>query len=114
VQSIVTTQSPNVAGGYQPSEVVFLHNTNGQLTATPLRNEPVSKIPKNAVKNLYLTRRVAFYEALMGGVILVPEGIYDCEWLSLWQQLAQSSADAANTLCSRSVASSASGSRRRS
>ena len=29
----------------------------------------------------------------MGGIILVPEGIYDFEWLSLWQRLAQTSPD---------------------
>ncbi|HSW64916.1 MAG TPA: AAA family ATPase [Dissulfurispiraceae bacterium] len=94
VQSIVTTQSPNVASGYQPSEVVFVQNTNGQFTATPLRSEPINAIPKNPVRNLYLRHRSAFYEALMGGVILVPEGIHDFDWLSLWQRLAQSSPNA--------------------
>lgn len=29
VQSLVTTQSPHVAGGYQPREVVFVRNTDG-------------------------------------------------------------------------------------
>ena len=94
VQSIVTTQSPNVAAGYQPHEVVFVQNTNGQLTANQLRTESVKNIPTNSVRQLYLIRRTAFYEALMGGVILVPEGQYDFEWLSLWQRLAQSVPDA--------------------
>ena len=93
VQSIVTTQSPNVASGYQPSEVVYLNNRNGQLTATPLRTEPIKDIPTNSVRHLYLTRRSSFYEAIMGGIILIPEGIYDYEWLSLWQRLAQSHPD---------------------
>jgi putative ATP-dependent endonuclease of OLD family len=90
VQSIVTTQSPNVAAGYQPHEVIFVSNTNGQLSAKRLRTEPVKEIATNSVRKLYLARRAAFYEALMGGVILVPEGQYDYEWLSLWQRLAQS------------------------
>lgn len=90
VQSIVTTQSPNVAAGYQPHEVVFISNADGILRAERLRTEPVKKIPSKSVRNLYFAHRAAFYEALMGCVILVPEGQYDYEWLSLWQRLALS------------------------
>jgi len=79
-----------VATGYQPHEVVFVSNTDGKLTAERLRTEPVRNITRNSVRNLYLVHRAAFYEALMGCVILVPEGQYDYEWLSLWQRLAQS------------------------
>jgi putative ATP-dependent endonuclease of OLD family len=93
LQSIVTTQSPNVAAGYQPHEVVFVSNADGKLTAERLRSEPVREIATNSVRNLYLAHRVAFYEALMGCIILVPEGQYDYEWLSLWQRLAQSYPD---------------------
>ena len=92
-QSIVTTQSPNVASGYQPNEVIFVQNTDGQLNASRLRTEPVKYIKTNSVRKLYLIHRRSFYEALMGGIILVPEGIYDFEWLSLWQRLAQTSPD---------------------
>jgi len=94
VQSIVTTQSPNVAAGYQPREVVFVMNNKGHLSAERLRTEPVKEITTNSVRKLYLTHRAAFYEALMGCVIMVPEGQYDYEWLSLWQRLAQSYRDA--------------------
>ena len=94
VQSIITTQSPNVAAGYQPSEVVFVSNVDGTLSAERLRTEPVKEITTNSVRKLYLTHRAAFYEALMGCVILVPEGQFDYEWLSLWQRLAQSYRDA--------------------
>jgi len=90
VQSIVTTQSPNVAAGYQPHEVLFVSNKDGILTAKRLLTTPVKKIRTNSVRNLYLTRRAAFYGALMGCVVLVPEGLYDYEWLLLWQRLAQS------------------------
>jgi putative ATP-dependent endonuclease of the OLD family len=93
VQSIVTTQSPNVAAGYQPHEVVFVSNIDGNLAAERLRTRPVREIATNSVRNLYLAHRAAFYEALMGCVILVPEGQYDYEWLSLWQRLAQSYRD---------------------
>jgi hypothetical protein len=92
-QSIVTTQSPIVAAGYQPSEVIFIRNSSGNMTATRLRTGSVKQIPTNSVRKLYLAHRSAFYEALMGGVIVVPEGTYDFEWLSLLQRLAQSSQD---------------------
>lgn len=90
VQSIVTTQSPQVAASYQPQEVIYVRNVNGDVDAARLRTEPIKSIPTNSIRHLYLTRRAAFYEALMGGVILVPEGQYDYEWLVLWQRLAQS------------------------
>jgi hypothetical protein len=93
VQSIITTKSPQVAAGYQPHEVVFVQNTDGQMHATPLRTEPIESIKKNSIKKLYLVHRKEYYEALMGGVVLVPEGVYDYEWLCLWQRIAQSSPD---------------------
>src|SRR5262249_16083669 len=93
-QSIVTTQSPHVAPGYQPQEVVFVRNIDGQIEYTALRDEPIKTITTNSVRKLYLVHRSAFYEALMGAIILVPEGLYDYEWLRLWQMIAQSSPDA--------------------
>lgn len=90
-QSITTTQSPNVAASYQPRDIIFVRNQNGSLEATPLRTEPISAIPTNSVRKLYLAHRSRLYEALMGGVVLLPEGERDYEWLSLWQRLAQSS-----------------------
>jgi hypothetical protein len=103
VQSIVTTQSPHVAAGYQPSEVIFVQNVRGELTAAPVRKEAIRDIGSNSVRKLYLAHRGAFYEALMGGVILVPEGTYDFEWLSLWQRLAQSSPDSATSFSLRPI-----------
>lgn len=103
VQSVVTTQSPHVAAGYQPSEVIFVRNVGGELTAMPVRKEAIRDIGSNSVRKLYLAHRGAFYEALMGGVILVPEGVHDFEWLNLWQRLAQSSPDSATSFSLRPV-----------
>lgn len=103
VQSIVTTQSPHVAAGYQPSEVIFVQNVGGELTATRIRKEAIRDIGSNSVRKLYLGHRGTFYEALMGGVILVPEGMYDFEWLSLWQRLAQSAPDSATSFSLRPI-----------
>jgi hypothetical protein len=103
VQSIVTTQSPQVAAGYQPSETIFVRNVGGELTARPVRKEAIRDIGSNSVRKLYLAHRGAFYEALMGGVLLIPEGIYDFEWLSLWQRLAQSVPDSATSFRLRPI-----------
>jgi len=103
VQSVVTTQSPNVAAGYQPSEVVFVRNISGELSATQVRKEAIRDISSNSVKKLYLVYRSAFYEALMGGVVLVPEGVHDFEWLGLWQRLAQSWPDSASSFSLRPI-----------
>jgi len=64
------------------------------MQATRLREKPIKTIATNSVRKLYLVHRSAYYEALMGAIILVPEGIYDYEWLCLWQRIAQSSPDA--------------------
>ncbi len=93
VQSIVTTQSPYVADGYQPQEVVFVRNTKGQMQAARLREKPIKNIATNSVRKLYLVHRSTYYEALMGATILIPEGFYDYEWLRLWQRIAQASPD---------------------
>jgi hypothetical protein len=90
-QSIITTHSPLVAASYPPTEALFIRNEVGTLSATFLRRKPVSVIGKNAIKDLYLRKREALYEALMGGAILIPEGQLDHEWLSLWQRIVESS-----------------------
>ena len=103
VQSIVTTQSPYVADGYQPQEVVFVRNINGQMQATRLRETPIKSIATNSVRKLYLVHRSIYYEALMGATIFIPEGIYDYEWLRLWQRIAHSWSDATTSYDLRPV-----------
>jgi len=90
IQSIVTTQSPQVASSYHPNEVVFIQNNDGNLESTLLRKESIKDIQTNSIKKLYFMQRPQFYEALMGGTVIIPEGMHDYEWLTLWQRLAQS------------------------
>jgi hypothetical protein len=66
-------------------------NKEGNLTAEPLRNEPVKDIKSNAIRKLYLQKREAFYEAILGSAVLIPEGEYDYEWLRLLQRVVESS-----------------------
>ena len=91
VQSIVTTHSPNIASGYQPNQVTFLRNQAGRLSSKRVRKEAIREIGKNRIENLYLKFRQEFYEALMGPLILVPEGMLDYHWLRLWQRVIESS-----------------------
>lgn len=90
-QSIVMTQSPGVAAGYQPTEVIFLQNAGRELTSTRLRTAPVPLTERNAIKKLYLDNRQELYDALMGSVVIVPEGKWDWKWLLLWQRVAEAS-----------------------
>jgi hypothetical protein len=92
-QSLITTHSPLVAASYKPTEAIFLSNLHGQLTAQRLRKEPIKNIPSNAIRSLYLQRREAYYEAILAGGVLVPEGDQDYDWLRLLQRIAETSDD---------------------
>lgn len=102
-QSVITTQSPNVASCYQPSEVVFARNVDGVLQARRMREEPISSIPTNSIRKLYLRFRESVYQALMGGIVVIPEGEFDYQWLHLWQRVAEASPDVASQFDLRPV-----------
>lgn len=80
-QSLLTTHSPVVAAAFKPNESVLVSNISGTLTAQRLRNEPILDIPSNAIRKLYLQKREAFYEAILGAAVVVPEGESDYRWL---------------------------------
>jgi len=90
-QSIITTHSPLVAAAYKPSQSILMRNEGGNLIAEPLRKEAIKDIKSNAIRKLYLQKREAFYEAILGGAVLIPEGEYDYEWLRLLQRVVESS-----------------------
>jgi hypothetical protein len=88
-QSVVTTHSPALASTYKPNEAIFIKNDSQILTALTLREEAISKLPTDALRNLYLKNRVSVYEALMGPAIIIPEGDQDRRWLLLWQRVVE-------------------------
>lgn len=94
-QSIITTHSPIVAASYQAASSLFVRNTAGILTVVAVRTSGAAQPVRNAVRNLYRKFREPFYEALMGSVVLVPEGESDFEWLRLWQRVAEASDEVA-------------------
>jgi hypothetical protein len=68
-----------------------------------MRDEPISNIPTNSIRNLYLRFRENVYQALMGGKVFVPEGYLDYSWLHLWQRVAEGSANVARQFDLRPV-----------
>jgi putative ATP-dependent endonuclease of OLD family len=97
-QSVITTQSPIIASVYQPNEVFFVRNSKNIFSSHPLRTKPIASISSNVIKKLYLQFRREYYEALLGGVIIIPEGIHDYGWLQLWQRIIETSAGVGGTL----------------
>ncbi|MBN2266223.1 MAG: AAA family ATPase [Candidatus Aminicenantes bacterium] len=97
-QSLVTTHSPTIASHYGPTEAIYLRNAGGELTGEPLQRNPVTAKSSKAVRKLYLSHRHQFYDALMGGAVVVPEGVTDQSWLALWQRVAEAAPEVAKSL----------------
>lgn len=88
-QSIITTHSPVVAASYRPESALFVRNESGTLSVQALQtgSPPVT----DRVRKLYREKREALYEALMGAVLIIPEGETDYDWIRLWQRVAEAS-----------------------
>lgn len=82
-QTLVSTHSPTIAAMSNPTSVMVLRNDNGSLSAQPLLSAPVTRDTANAVRKLFQTNRSETIAALMNESVLVPEGRYDFDWLSL-------------------------------
>lgn len=84
-QTIITTHSQHIASVFKPSEVIHIQNTEGNVTSQIIyRGNIHASSLSNKVRQLYLRDRSRFYEALLGSHILVPEGAWDWQWLTLW------------------------------
>jgi putative ATP-dependent endonuclease of the OLD family len=97
-QSLVTTHSPTIASHYGPTEAIYLRNEAGELTGEPLQRDPITTKSSKPIRKLYLSHRQEFYDALMSGAIVVPEGVSDQAWLALWQRVAEASPAVAQIL----------------
>jgi putative ATP-dependent endonuclease of the OLD family len=98
-QSIITTHSPIVAASYKASSSLFVRNTGGTLSCMPVKSEGAPEPAHNTIRNLYRRFREQFYEALMGAIVIVPEGESDFDWLRLWQRVAETSDEVATQCC---------------
>lgn len=82
-QTLVSTHSPTIAAMSNPTSVLVLRNDNGSLSAHPLLPAPITRETPNAIRKLFQTNRSETIAALMNESVLVPEGRYDFDWLSL-------------------------------
>lgn len=88
-QIIVSTHSPLVAGFSDPADLIVVSNDKGTVRASPLLEAPLPPATPNSIRNLYQLRRVELVTALMAEGVLIPEGQYDYEWLSLLARLVE-------------------------
>jgi putative ATP-dependent endonuclease of OLD family len=104
-QVIVSTHSPLIAGFSDPTEILVVSNSAGVLVARALLEQPLDAATPNAIRTLFQLKRVETVTALMSEVVLVPEGTFDFEWLSLLSRIVelQSGGAAAGTFFSATV-----------
>lgn len=62
---------------------MVLRNDKGSLSAHPLLSAPITRETPNAIRKLFQTNRSDTIAALMHETVLVPEGRFDFDWLSL-------------------------------
>lgn len=76
-QTIVTTHSPVVAGIVEPTALMVLRNSNGELKAESFLAAPLPSTAPNWKRRFYQHSRVDVLGALMQPSVLVPEGKAD-------------------------------------
>jgi len=88
-QTIVKTHSPLIASHCEPSSLLVVRNNHGTLAASPMLAQPLGQDATNAVRRLFQINRVETVTALMSEFVLVPEGRFDFDWLSLLLRVAE-------------------------
>jgi hypothetical protein len=88
-QTIITTHSPLVAGYCDAASLLTVRNVAGVLDVRPLIGKPVGQEATNAVRRLYQINRVETAAAMMSECVLVPEGRFDFDWLTLLLRVAE-------------------------
>lgn len=82
-QTIVSTHSSLVVGYSDPTSVLVIRNSGGQLQAKPMLDRPLEKSAPNAIRRLFQINRVELANAMLSEIILVPEGRTDYDWMTL-------------------------------
>ena len=91
-QTFVTTHSPLVASMAEPTSVLVLKKSNGELSAEPFLETPLPPTAPNWQRKFFQHSRVDVISALMQPNILVPEGRADFQLLrSILKPLAMTS-----------------------
>ncbi|MCG7967528.1 MAG: ATP-binding protein [Candidatus Thiodiazotropha taylori] len=92
-QTIVTTHSPLVAGFCNAKSLLIIRNEGGVLNAAPMMAEPIQQDTTNAIRRLFQINRVETAAAMMSEFVLVPEGRYDFDWLTLLLRVVELDSD---------------------
>jgi putative ATP-dependent endonuclease of OLD family len=87
-QTIVTTHSPLVAGYCDAASLLIARNDDGELNVRPMVVKRLAQDATNAVRHLFQVSRVETATAMMSECVLVPEGRYDFDWLTLLLRVA--------------------------
>jgi putative ATP-dependent endonuclease of the OLD family len=88
-QTIITTHSPLVAGYCDAESLLIVRNVGGVLDVRPMLTKPLGQEATNAVRRLYQISRVETAAAIMSECVLVPEGRFDFDWLTLLLRVAE-------------------------
>jgi putative ATP-dependent endonuclease of OLD family len=94
-QTIVTTHSPLVAGYCDAPSLLIVRNNGGMLDVRPMLAKPLEQEATNAVRRLFQINRVETAAAIMNDYVLVPEGRFDFDWLTLLLRVAEADRDGA-------------------
>jgi putative ATP-dependent endonuclease of OLD family len=88
-QTIVSTHSPLVAAYCDPTALLIVRNEGGTLTAKPMLNNPLAQDATNAIRKLFQINRIETAAAMMSEFVLVPEGKFDFDWLTLLMRVVE-------------------------
>jgi len=92
-QTIVTTHSPLIAAYCEAASLIVVRNDSGALSAKPMLAERLRQDAINAVRKLFQINRVETAATMMSDFVLVPEGRFDYEWLTLLLRVAELETD---------------------
>lgn len=88
-QTIVTTHSPLVAGYCEATSLLIVRSNDGDLDVRPMLSKALGQEATNAVRRLFQINRVETAAAMMNECVLVPEGRFDFDWLTLLLRVAE-------------------------
>jgi predicted ATPase len=88
-QTIVTTHSPLVAGYCEATSLLVVRSRDGELDVRPMLARALTQEATNAVRRLFQINRTETAAAVMSDCVLVPEGRYDFDWLTLALRVAE-------------------------
>jgi putative ATP-dependent endonuclease of OLD family len=88
-QTIVTTHSPLVAAYCEATSLLIARNVEGMLDVRPMMPNPLTQAATNAVRRLFQINRIETAAAMMSECVMVPEGRFDFDWLTLLLRVAE-------------------------